>query len=98
MKRAAIKSQMHVLFTAMQQSAESGELPALKDVNSFLQLSEKMTMNAAEDWHSEAEDFLHLTRQLHMVVKKQNFQEAVLLIEALNDAQKFCHRSFRNTE
>ncbi|WP_035271700.1 GAK system XXXCH domain-containing protein [Desulfonatronum thiodismutans] len=91
----AIKSQMLDLFTAIMQAADSGELPALKDVTSFLQATEKMAMNATEAWHSEAEDFLHLTRQLHMVVKKQNIQESVLILDALQDAQEFCHRSFK---
>ena len=91
----ALKSQMHELFSAIQQAADSGDLPALKDVTSFLQATEKMTMNANEAWHSEAEDFLHLTRQLHMVVKKQSIQEAVLILDALRDAQEFCHRSFK---
>jgi XXXCH domain-containing protein len=91
----ALKSQMHDLFSVMMQAADSGELPALKEVTSFLHATEKMTMSANEAWHSEAEDFLHLTRQLHMVVKKQNIQEAVLLLDALRDAQEFCHRSFK---
>ncbi|WP_028572957.1 GAK system XXXCH domain-containing protein [Desulfonatronum lacustre] len=91
----ALKSQMHDLFSVIMQAADSGELPALKEVTSFLQATEKMAMNANESWHSEAEDFLHLTRQLHMVVKKHNVQEAVLLLDALRDAQEFCHRSFK---
>ena len=91
----ALKSQMHDLFSVMLQAADSGELPALKEVTSFLQATEKMSMNANEAWHSEAEDFLHLTRQLHMVVKKQNIQEAVLILDALRDAQEYCHRSFK---
>ncbi|WP_459938320.1 GAK system XXXCH domain-containing protein [Desulfonatronum parangueonense] len=86
---------MRELFASLQQTAESGELPTVNDVNSFLHLSEKMAMHADDSWHSEAEDFLHLTRQLLMVVKKQNFQETVLLIDALHDAQTFCHKSFR---
>lgn len=88
---------MRELFSTIQQATDSGELPALKDVTSFLQATEKMAMNANEAWHHEAEDFLHLTRQLHMVVKKQSIQETVLIIDALRDAQEFCHRSF-NTE
>ncbi|PTN36526.1 GAK system XXXCH domain-containing protein [Desulfonatronum sp. SC1] len=92
----ALKNQMQELFLAIQQAADSGELPALNEVASFLQATEKMTINAQEAWHSEAEDFLHLTRQLHMVVKKRNVQEAVLLLDALRDAQEFCHRSFKS--
>lgn len=91
----ALKNQMQELFSSIQQSADSGELPELKEVASFFQATEKMAMNANEAWHSEAEDFLHLTRQLHMVVKKKNIQEAVLLLDALRDAQEFCHRSFK---
>jgi len=79
----------------IQQAGDSGELPSLKDVTLFLQSTERMAMNADEAWHAEAEDFLHLTRQLHMVVKKNNLQEAVLILDALRDAQEFCHRTFK---
>ena len=91
----ALKSQMQKLFSTIQQATDSGEMPALKDITSFLQATEKMAMNADEAWHSEAEDFLHLTRQLHMVAKKQNIQETVLILDALRDSQEFCHRSFK---
>lgn len=94
MNFSALKSQMQQLFSKIQQAADSGELPALKDVSSFLQATEKMAMNAHENWLNEAEDFLHLTRQLHMVVKKHHTQEAVLILDALRDAQEFCHRTF----
>lgn len=96
MNFAATKNQMNALFSAIQQAADSGELPVLKDVTSFFQLSEKMAMNASESWHTEAEDFVHLTRQLHMAVKKQNLPEAILLLDALRDAQEFCHRTFKS--
>lgn len=87
---------MQELFAKIQQATDIGELPSLHDVTSLLHASEKMMMHADESWHSEAEDFLHLTRQLHMVVKKNNFQEAVLLLDALSDAQEFCHRTFKS--
>lgn len=94
MNFSALKSQMRELFSTIQQATDSGELPALNDVTAFLQATEKMTMNATDAWLSEAEDFLHLTRQLHIVVKKKNIPEAVLILDALRDAQEFCHRTF----
>ncbi|TVQ99137.1 MAG: GAK system XXXCH domain-containing protein [Desulfovibrionales bacterium] len=94
MSFSVIKNQMQTLFVRMQQAGDAGELPDLKDITAFLHATERMAMNAEEAWHSEAEDFLHLTRQLHMVVKKKSLQEAILLLDALRDAQEFCHRSF----
>lgn len=82
----------------MQQSAEAGELPAFPEATTFVQLAEKMHMSAPDDWLSEAEDFLHLARQLHSAVKHGRVQDAVLLLDALQDAKEFCHRTYGKLE
>lgn len=86
---------MDTLFHTLLQNSEAGELPKTEDVKNFLFLAEKMHFSADESWHNESEDFLHLTRQLQKVVKQNNFQETVRLIDALHDAREFCHQSFR---
>jgi XXXCH domain-containing protein len=90
-----LKLHLENVFLGLQQFSEAGELPPLTEVGSLVQLAEKMHMNAPDDWLSEAEDFLHLTRQLHLAVKHGNIQDAVLLLDALQDAQEYCHRTYR---
>lgn len=91
-----LKQQLEAYFQALQHSVEAGELPNLRDVAAFVQMAERMHMNAREDWLSEAEDFLHLSRQLHLAVKNKHLRDAVLLLDALQDAQEFCRRTYRN--
>lgn len=93
-----IKNELDTLFQALTQSAVAGDLPNLNNALRFSQLAEKMHMHAPDDWESEAEDFLHLARQLHLAVKREDFQDSVLLLEALRDAQHFCHRIYRHQE
>ncbi len=90
-----LKLRIDKVFLGLQQFSEAGELPPLIEVASLVQLAERMHMNAPNDWLSEAEDFLHLTRQLHLAVKHGNIQDAVLLLDALQDAQEYCHRTYR---
>jgi XXXCH domain-containing protein len=91
---SALKAKLDILFAALQQTTEAGELPALSEVTTFVLLVEKMHMNAPDDWLNEAEDFLHLARQLLFAVKHGRVQDAVLLLDALQDAREFCHRTY----
>lgn len=68
----------------------------MSEVSTFVHLAEKMHMNAPDDWLSEAEDFLHLARQLHSAIKHRRAPDSVLLLDALNVAQEFCHRTYRD--
>lgn len=94
----AIKRELEAILLNLSRSAESGELPSQQDTQSFNQLAIKMHMNAPDEWASEAEDFLHLARQLHLAVKRESIQESVLLLDALRDAQQFCHRTYRDQD
>lgn len=94
MEFSTIKVQLERVFLVLQKSAESGELPLQADVAKFVQLAEKMHMNALDEWVNEAEDFLHLARQLHLAVKHERVQDGVLLLDALQDAKEYCHRIF----
>ncbi len=78
----------------MQQGAEAGELPALSEVTTFVQLAVKMHISAPDAWLSEAEDFLHLAKQLHSAAKYDRVQDTILLLDALQDAKEFCHRTY----
>ncbi len=91
-----LKKDLDAIFTTLQRSTEAGDLPTIQDVMRFISLTEKMHMNAPDEWVNEAEDFLHLARQLHSSVKHHQVQDAVLLLDALHDAQEFCHRTYRN--
>ncbi|HDQ39430.1 MAG TPA: GAK system XXXCH domain-containing protein [Desulfonatronum sp.] len=90
-----LKRHLNTFFSALQRSADAGELPQLSDAASFVLFAEKMHMNASDDWLPEAEDFLHLARQLHSAIKHKKIQDTVLLMDALQDAQEFCHRTYR---
>lgn len=90
------KHELDAVFSALQRSTEAGDLPAMQDVTHFISLAEKLHMHAPDDWLSESEDFLHLARQLHSSVKHLRVQDAVLLMDALKDAQEFCHRTYRD--
>lgn len=91
-----LKSDLVTVFTSMQRSTDAGDLPTIQDVAFFVSLTTKLHMNAPNEWIGEAEDFLHLARQLQSSVKHQHVQDAVLLMDALHDAQEFCHRTYRS--
>ena len=44
----------------------------------------------------EAEDFLHLANQLSRAVKNGELPEVVQLVDSLEDACAYCHRTFRD--
>lgn len=91
-----LKNDLGTIFATLQRSTEAGELPTIQDVTRFVALTTKLHMNAPDEWINEAEDFLHLARQLHSSVKHQHVQDAVLLMDALQDAQEFCHRTYQS--
>ena len=52
-------------------------------------------MQAEEPWVGEAEDFAHLANQLLQTVKKGKREDAIRLVDSLQDALDFCHRTFK---
>lgn len=90
------KRDLEAVFSKIQSQVEEATLPDEETVNRFVRLARKMHQLADEDWMDEAEDFSHLAGQLLNAVKKGDVEGCVMLVESLDDARSFCHRSFRD--
>jgi len=89
------KRDLEAVFAKIQSQVEDATLPDEETVNKFARLARKLHQLADETWMDEAEDFSHLAGQLLNAVKKGEAEDCVMLVESLDDAQAFCHRSFR---
>jgi len=89
------KRDLEEAFTLILHQAEEASLPDEGTVNRFARLAGRMHQLADEVWMDEAEDFSHLAGQLLLAVKKHDLESCVMLVESLQDAQSFCHRTFR---
>lgn len=96
MEFKATKRDLEIVFAQIQNQVADASLPDEELVNRFARLARKMHQLAEEDWMDEAEDFAHLAGQLLTSVKKGDVEDCVMLVESLDDAQSFCHRSFRD--
>ena len=90
------KRDLEAVFAKIQSQVEDATLPDEETVNRLARLARKMHQLADEDWMDEAEDFSHLAGQLLNAVKKGDVEDCVMLVESLDDAQSFCHRTFRD--
>lgn len=90
------KRDLETVFAKIQNQVEDATLPDEESVNRLVRLARKMHQLADEDWMDEAEDFSHLAGQLLNAVKKGDVEDCVMLVESLDDAQSFCHRTFRD--
>lgn len=90
------KRDLEAVFTQIQSQVEEANLPDEETANRFARLARKMHQLADESWMDEAEDFSHLAGQLLIAVKKGDVEATVMLVESLDDAQSFCHRTFRD--
>jgi XXXCH domain-containing protein len=89
------KRDLEAAFTSIVSQVDDVSLPDEATVNRFARLAARMHQLADEDWVDEAEDFSHLAGQLLNAVKKGDVESCVMLVESLQDAQSFCHRTFR---
>ena len=90
------KRDLEAVFAKIQSQVEDATLPDEESVNRLARLARKMHQLADEDWMDEAEDFSHLAGQLLNAVRKGDVEGCVMLVESLDDAQSFCHRTFRD--
>ncbi len=90
-----LKAKMEEHFDTIQESASAGEMPPITEIEAFERLVKRMASFVQDDWAGELEDFHHMTRQLLHSARKGEVQEAIRIVESLNDAQTFCHQSFR---
>lgn len=94
MEMKRLKQELNQLFTAILERAELGELPALQDTAAFERLARRFLTIADDAWLDECEDFVHIADELHKCVKQGNTADAILLVESLDDARTFCHRTY----
>jgi len=90
-----LKQELDQLFTSIKDASSVGERPELEDVKQFVRLCERMQNMAPEDWAFEADDFTHLANELLQSVKQDKIQETIPLVNSLEDAMNFCHRTFK---
>ena len=92
----ALKTSMDAAFQGILDATQDGQIPEEKLVNQFVRLSTQLHMQAGEDWVGEAEDFAHLANQLLQAVKKGKREDSIRLVVSLQDAQDYCHRTFKS--
>jgi XXXCH domain-containing protein len=85
-----LSSQLNTLTARCQQ----GEVPEEPVANEFHRLCQKLQSNAPDDWYEEAEDFAHLANQLCQAIKQGRSQEAILLIDSLEDSYNYLSTRF----
>ena len=90
-----LKQEMETVFNTISEAALAGDPPKEDDASLLLRLSRQMHSMADEAWETESEDFSHLANQLLHAVKKGETQDAIMIVESLNDAQSYCHQTFR---
>jgi XXXCH domain-containing protein len=92
----ALKAALDDAFQGILESTQDGQIPEEKIVNQFARLSTQLHAQAEEDWVGEAEDFAHLANQLLQTVKKGKREDAIRLVDSLQDAQDYCHRTYKS--
>ncbi len=91
-----LKSSLEQTFQKILDFAQDGQLPDEKLVNQFVRLSTQLHVQADESWVGEAEDFAHLSNQLLQAVKKGKLEDTIRLVDSLQDAQDYCHRTYKS--
>lgn len=95
MQFQALKQELQTLFDKIHSSADAGNIPEIEDVKKFVRLCNQMQYNAPEEWALEADDFMHMASQLHQSVKNSHLEHIMPIIQSLEDAKNYCHRSFK---
>lgn len=91
-----LKQNLSKVFDKIKATSANGEMPDMRDIDQFVRLTRLFQAQAQEDWAGEAEDFCLLVEQLHLAARKKQFEEVVMLVDSLEDAQNYCHRLFQS--
>lgn len=89
-----LKNDLDSAFGQLLDNTDHGEMPDKNVVDTFVRLCRMLHNQAPDDWVGEAEDFAHLAVKLQQAVKRGELQEAVMLVESLDAAKDYCHRTF----
>jgi len=92
----ALKASMDEAFQSILEILQDGQVPEEQLVNKFSRLCTQLHVQAEDDWAGEAEDFAHLANQLLQAVKKGKREDAIRLVDSLQDAQDYCHRTYKS--
>ncbi len=95
MRFPQIKKDLDEVFTKIKTTSAEGDLPDVEDVKHMVRLCSHMQSFAPDEWAFEADDFLHLAQELLQSVRQSEVQETIPLIDSLEEAQIFCHRTFK---
>ena len=93
---SSLKGELEQVFTEIQEQIQDGDLPSDASLNQFIRLTRQLHSNADEAWADECEDFLHLSLQLQHACKRGLIQDATRLVDSLDDARSYCHRTFKD--
>ncbi len=96
MNFTALKQNLQEAYDVIVAKINDNQLPEVAEANTFARLATQMHMTANDDWADQAEDFAHLAAEFLQTVKKGQLEDAVMLIESLNEAQTYCHRTFKD--
>jgi XXXCH domain-containing protein len=92
----SLKQSLSEVFDRIKAAVADGDLPNKHDVEQFVRLSRLFHAQAQDDWAGEVEDFCLLADQLNQAARRKHLEEVIMLVDSLNDAQNYCHRSFRS--
>jgi len=90
-----LKQELDTVFEKIKSMSENGDLPPVEEVKHFVRLCDQMQTMAHEDWAFEADDFTHLARELLQTLRQGRAQEFFPLIDSLEVAKNYCHRTFK---
>ncbi|EGJ49421.1 GAK system XXXCH domain-containing protein [Desulfocurvibacter africanus] len=92
----SLKQSLSEVFERIKTAVADGDLPNKHDVEQFVRLSRLFHAQAQDEWAGEVEDFCLLADQLNQAARRKHLEEVIMLVDSLNDAQNYCHRSFRS--
>ena len=91
-----LKASMDQAFRVILEATHDGQMPDEKVVSQFVRSCTQLQVQAEEAWAGEAEDFAHMANQLLQAVKKGKREDAIRLVDSLQDAQDYCHRTYKS--
>lgn len=97
MRFQQIKTDLEQVFSKIKNTSAEGDLPMEGDVQELVRLCRHMQTFAPEEWALEADDFLHLAQELLQSVRHNHVQETIPLIDSLEEAKTYCHRTLKPT-
>jgi len=96
MNLSTIKKNLSEVFDRIQAATASGEMPTKRDIEQFSRLSRLFHAHADETWAGEAEDFCLLAEELQLAARRNQLEEVIMLVDSLDDARNYCHRTFQS--